>query len=94
MKRCYNCQKDLEFKEAPGLADTCRHCGAALRACFNCRHYSPDASQQCLIPAVALLKDKRSPNSCPEFRFREIFSQRKDSHQENSKRKWDDLFKL
>lgn len=38
-------------------------------------------------------RDKRSANDCGSFAFRVFQAQRKDSLQEASKRKWDEMFK-
>lgn len=93
MQRCYKCQKELKLPEPMSPAAACPSCAAPLHCCFNCRAYSPAAFQQCLTPGLPLRRDKRSANDCPSFTYRTFHDQRKDSVQETTLRKWDNLFK-
>ncbi len=93
MKLCYHCQRELVVREVPDPAAQCPYCGAHLRCCHNCRHYSPAARQQCLRPDVDWRKDKKAANECPEFVFREIMRQTRETQVEGAKRKWDDIFR-
>jgi hypothetical protein len=93
MKRCHACQHELELKTPPGRRDTCPYCSADLHVCFNCRHYSPTASQQCRIPDIEPVKDKKQANFCDEFFFRDIMPQTPQSGPEAIKKKWEDLFR-
>ena len=58
-----------------------------------CRHYSPTASRQCLIPDIEPVRDKKAANFCDEFTFREIMRQTPESGAETVKKKWEDLFR-
>lgn len=93
MKRCFNCQKELQIKDAPGRRDTCPYCDADIHCCFNCRFYSPTVSQQCLIPTIEPVKSKNTSNFCDEFKFREFHDQTPSSSAEQAKKKIDDLFR-
>lgn len=93
MQRCYKCQKEIKLPESLTWEAACPNCAAPLHCCFNCRSYSPAAFQQCLAPGLPMRQDKKSANDCPAFTFRAFHAQRKDSVQETSLRKWDDLFK-
>lgn len=93
MQRCFNCQSELQIKETPGRRDTCPRCGADLHCCFNCRFYSPTASQQCLIPTVEPVKNKNTSNFCDEFKFREFQEQTPSSNAEKARKRLDDLFR-
>lgn len=93
MQRCYKCQKEIKLPESLTWEAACPNCAAPLHCCLNCRSYSPAAFQQCLAPGLPMRRDKKSANDCPAFTFRAFHAQRKDSVQETSLRKWDDLFK-
>ncbi len=93
MIRCYKCQHELQIKETPGRSSTCPYCQADLHCCFNCRHYSPTSSQQCLSPTVEPVKNKAAANFCDEFRLREFHKQTTESADESAKKRWEDLFR-
>jgi len=93
MKRCFSCQQELRFTETPGSRATCPYCHADLHCCFNCRHYSPTASQQCLVPELEPVKSKPAANDCTAFRFREFQAQTPPSAEEQTRKRLDDLFR-
>ena len=93
MKRCFSCHNELQLKEAPGRRDTCPKCGIDLHCCFNCRFYSPTASQQCQIPTVESVKNKNMANFCDEFKLREFHDQQPTSQTEQAKKRLEDLFR-
>lgn len=92
MKRCYQCQKELVLNDPPQSRDVCRHCGAVLRCCLNCRNYSPDARQECRLD-LPLVENKKAANLCGKFIFREFFSQHRESVQETARKRINDLFR-
>ena len=47
MKICSKCKNELDLTGTVGRKETCPHCGADLRVCFNCRFYDPGAYNQC-----------------------------------------------
>jgi hypothetical protein len=93
MQRCFKCQKEIKLPDPMTQEAVCPNCATPLHCCFNCRSYSPGAFQQCLVADLPLRRDKRSANDCPSFTYRTFHDQRKDSIQESSLRKLDDLFK-
>jgi hypothetical protein len=93
MHRCTNCQKELRLDAPPGRQDVCPYCQADLHCCFNCRFYSPTASQQCLNPGLEPVKSKHKANFCEEFRFREFHAQTSLNLEEKTKKTLDDLFR-
>lgn len=93
MKTCYHCQKELLLEGAAGPEDACPYCGAGLHCCFNCRNYSPTASQQCLAPEIRGVKDKKAANDCEKFAYREFHKLTRENPGEAARKKWDDLFR-
>lgn len=93
MQRCSHCHKELRLDAPPGRRDVCPYCQADLHCCFNCRFYSPTASQQCLNPGLEPVRNKRSANFCEEFRLREFHEQTSRTSDEQARRTLDDLFR-
>jgi hypothetical protein len=71
MNPCPNCGKNVPFLEAfpPGRADSCDHCGAALRTCLACKNYDKSAYNECHEPAAERVVDKEKPNFCEWYKF-------------------------
>lgn len=59
-------------REAPYPRDAeCEACAADLRACRNCRHHDPSASNECRETEAELVTDKHRRNFCEYFEFTE-----------------------
>jgi len=59
-------------REAPYPRDAeCEKCGADLRACRNCRHHDPRASNECRETEAELVTEKNRRNFCEYFEFTE-----------------------
>jgi len=71
MKACYACGADLGNPERVGRQDRCRHCGAELRCCRNCRFYAPGRHSDCAEPHAEPVADKARGNFCEYFAFRD-----------------------
>jgi hypothetical protein len=71
MKVCYSCKKQVSVVGKPGRSDTCPHCDADLRCCFNCRFYDPKAYNQCRETQAERVLDKDRGNFCEYFSFKD-----------------------
>ena len=70
-RQCQACGAPVT-REAPYPRDAeCEKCGADLRACRNCRHHDPRASNECRETEAELVTDKNRRNFCEYFEFTE-----------------------
>jgi len=71
MRRCYRCGTPLDEKLEVFRASTCASCGADLRCCLNCQHYSPGVHWDCHETAIdEQVVEKARANFCSWFRFK------------------------
>lgn len=71
VRQCQACGAPVT-REAPYPRDAeCEKCGADLRACRNCRHHDPRASNECREIEAELVSDKNRRNFCEYFEFTE-----------------------
>ncbi|MFQ5427709.1 MAG: hypothetical protein ACE5EZ_01895 [Thermodesulfobacteriota bacterium] len=59
----------MSIGEKPSRNETCPSCGRDLKACVNCRFFSPLSNRQCLEPLAELVADKEKANFCEYFYF-------------------------
>jgi hypothetical protein len=71
MKRCFSCKKILKREDSVGRRECCPFCGADLHVCLNCRHYHPEAYNQCLETQAERVVDKNRSNFCEYFSLRD-----------------------
>jgi hypothetical protein len=64
---CFHCGTPYEFKERIGRSDSCPKCDSDLHCCRNCRHYSPNAHNQCSETQADWVKEKDRANYCDYF---------------------------
>nr|CRH04491.1 conserved protein of unknown function [Candidatus Magnetococcus massalia] len=72
MYLCWSCQAPLDegdFKRGC----YCERCGRDTRCCIACRHYAPDAYNDCREPIAERVVDKEKSNFC------DLFTPRQDS---------------
>lgn len=94
---CYQCGTEWTGSSKPARSDICKKCGAVIRCCRNCAHYSPSLHNQCEIPEAEYVGDKERANFCEWFEFRESDSTKASgepqTRQEQAKKRWEELFK-
>jgi hypothetical protein len=72
MKKCHKCGSPwISDKKQPAAKEYCESCSAWLHCCLNCRYHDAGAHNQCYIPNTEWIGDRRGPNFCDEFEFRE-----------------------
>jgi hypothetical protein len=65
---CFNCRKEVTLiSNKVGFRAVCEFCDADLHVCKNCRFYSSEKSNDCLVPNAEYVKDKEKNNFCEEF---------------------------
>lgn len=89
---CWHCgaKLDLSPKEKISFRATCDACHADLHCCKNCRHYKPGRPNDCMISGTDYVADRTKNNLCEEF---SILGQFTSSKTDESKKRFDDLFK-
>lgn len=65
--RCFSCQRDLAFAEAPGFRASCDSCHADVHVCKNCRFYDPKVYNECTEPSADVVREKERANFCEFF---------------------------
>lgn len=91
---CYQCGTAYEFTERIGRGDTCRKCDADLRCCRNCRHYSPNAHNQCAEPQAEWVREKERANYCDYFAPRSSVAAAGTSDRpQDARARFEDLFR-
>ncbi len=94
MNICSKCKNELNLTGTVGRKETCPHCGADLRVCFNCRFYDPGAYNQCHEPQAERVVDKDRSNFCEYFVFRDTAAARAtNGRSSDAKSKLESLFK-
>jgi hypothetical protein len=95
MKSCHACKAPWDGAPGtqPGRNETCSKCGMDLHVCLNCRFYDPAAHNECRSPTTEPVRDKDKRNFCDEFEFADRALGGPDIRPEDTKKKWDDLFK-
>ncbi len=66
---CYKCGKKLDFYSPVSRSETCPSCGADIRCCKNCNHYSPSSHFGCKEHIDELVVEKERANFCDWFSF-------------------------
>lgn len=64
---CFRCKTPYTFQERIGRKETCPKYDADLHCCCNCRHYSPNAHNQCNETQAEWVRDKDRANYCDYF---------------------------
>jgi hypothetical protein len=63
-----------------------------LHCCLNCRHHLPRAHNQCYIPNTEWVGDRKGPNFCEEFEFRDRSVSGDAAHEESARSAFNTLF--
>ena len=93
MAECYNCGTSLELSKVYRTT-LCPDCGKEVKACKNCKFYSPGAHWDCHETISEAVRDKERANFCDYF----VISGGKSlggvsrSKEEDAKKKFDGLF--
>ncbi len=91
---CYRCGSSYAFKDRIGRGDACPSCDADLRCCRNCRHYSPNAHNQCNEPQAEWVREKDRSNYCDYFEPRRgAAAGEAESKAKDARARFEDLFK-
>ena len=93
---CFNCRAELPFNPGSivGRGDTCDNCRSDVRVCLNCRHYDPNAYNECGEPMAERVVDKNRANFCDYFSLSAgSGAAAADNSKADALRKLDDLFK-
>ena len=70
MRRCYSCGHELNEKMEVFRSTLCPNCEKDLKACLNCRFFSPGAHWDCRETIDEQVKDKDRANFCSFFSFK------------------------
>lgn len=70
MFACHYCGTVVENPREVYRSSTCPSCGKDLKACLNCRFYSPGAHWDCSETVDELVREKDRANFCTFFSFR------------------------
>ncbi|HSX03582.1 MAG TPA: hypothetical protein VLG76_02510 [Rhabdochlamydiaceae bacterium] len=89
---CWSCGTELPDPTWGKLSfrATCDRCNAALHCCKNCKYYQPGSPNDCRVPGTDWVRDRSATNLCEEFGLMDKVSSSKSN---NSKQRFDDLFK-
>ena len=71
---CWKCGKAIISNGPIGRTMTCESCGQDLRACKNCRFFSPGAFHDCAERVEDSPTDKESSNFCDSFQLNPKFT--------------------
>ncbi len=69
---CYKCLKMLSFLSPISRSEVCPHCGADVRCCKNCKHYSLGQHYDCKEHVQEFVADKEKANFCDWFMLNSI----------------------
>jgi len=66
---CWQCGRSIELKpgEAVSRRESCPQCDTDLHSCRNCRHYDPNAHNQCREVQAEWVRSKDRNNYCDYF---------------------------
>ncbi len=64
---CYKCAKKLDFSLPIARSELCPYCGADVRCCKNCKHYSVGSHYDCKEHVDELVVEKELSNFCDWF---------------------------
>ena len=90
--RCFECGHEAVLTNQPMRTTRCEGCDADVRACLNCRHYDPRASQECREPVAEPVRTKDRANFCDYFVLRAPEGEEVEDEAAAAKRKLEDLF--
>ena len=69
MSACFFCGASLDPKMRIVRDTACPQCGRDLHACVQCRHYDPNAHNQCREPQAEWVTDRERRNFCDYFQL-------------------------
>ncbi len=91
---CFKCGTPYQVKDRVGRSAVCLKCDADLHCCFNCRHYSARAHNECNETQAEWIRDKDRSNYCDYFDpKRGTRPGSKDSSKDDARARFDNLFK-
>ena len=90
---CFRCGSAYAFTDRIGRGDSCPRCDADLRCCMNCRHYSPNAHNQCNETQSEWVREKDRSNYCDYFEPRRGSDGQAANRGQDARAKFEDLFK-
>ncbi|MBX7136647.1 MAG: hypothetical protein K1X83_01595 [Oligoflexia bacterium] len=94
---CFKCAKTLDLGANAFVArkDECPGCRSDLHVCRNCRHFDPNAYNQCRENQAERIVEKDRSNMCDYFKFADRASAGGpvETGSKDQLKKLDDLFK-
>lgn len=69
MTMCWKCGRAILIDGVAGRTMVCDSCGADVRSCKNCRHYSPGSYHDCAERVEDSVADKERANFCDSFQL-------------------------
>ncbi len=92
---CIKCGNPYPLTDRVGRKETCPKCDADLHTCQNCRHYNPNAHNECNETQAEWVRDKDRANFCDYFDPRRGHprSTGQKTRQDQARARFDDLFK-
>jgi hypothetical protein len=73
MTMCWKCGKAIRIDGVAGRTMICDSCGADVRSCKNCRHFSPGSFHDCAERVEDSVTDKERANFCDSFQLNPLF---------------------
>lgn len=70
---CWKCGRAVTAGNPIGRSLLCDSCGADLRSCRNCVHWSPSSYHECAERVEDEVRDKERANFCDHFRLNPAF---------------------
>jgi hypothetical protein len=70
---CWKCGKAITIDGPVGRSSSCPSCGADVRSCKNCRHWSPGGWHDCAERQNDEVRDKERANFCDAFQLNPAF---------------------
>jgi len=93
MNVCWYCGTEIVLAQKIMRDMYCPKCKQSLKACRNCSFHDPAAHNKCREPAAEWVRDKELANFCEFFDFASRVDRPRAAPQEDTKKRFDSLFK-
>ena len=93
MNLCWYCGTEATVTGKIARKEICPKCKMSVKCCRNCGLFDASAPKQCREPAAEHISDKEGSNFCEYFEFLERSDQPGRRSTQDSKKKFDSLFK-